>query len=168
MAGVNTGGGSQTEELLVFILYRKDPDAFIHLAKQVLEIICTQVGIKVDHVIPVLRIPKTTSGKIQRAQLVNAYLDGKFDSLLAKVTLKISSSETIENDLVIAQLSAICKEFVGERTITVDDNLFEIGISSLTLTEIVLALDEHYPGKIDINNLFDYPTIRELADYIRN
>ena len=78
------------------------------------------------------------------------------------------SSETVENDLVIAQLSTICKEFVGEYTITADDNLFEIGISSLTLTEIVLALDEHYPGKIDINNLFDYPTIRELADYIRH
>jgi acyl-CoA synthetase (AMP-forming)/AMP-acid ligase II/acyl carrier protein len=167
VAGVNTEE-SQTEELLVFILYRKDPDAFIHLVKQVLEIIGTQVGIKIDHVIPVSRIPKTTSGKIQRAQLVTAYLDGKFDSLLAKVRPKISSPETVENDLVIAQLSAICKEFVGEYTITADDNLFEIGISSLTLTEIVLALDEHYPGKIDINNLFDYPTIRELADYIRH
>jgi acyl-CoA synthetase (AMP-forming)/AMP-acid ligase II/acyl carrier protein len=167
VAGVNTRK-SQTEELLVFILYRKDPDAFIHLAEQVLEIIGSQVGIKIDHVIPVSHIPKTTSGKIQRAQLVDAYLDGKFDSLLAKVTPKISTDETVGDDLVIAELSAICKEFAGGRIITADDNLFEIGISSLTLTEIVLALDERYPGKVDINNLFDYPTIRELAEYIRD
>jgi acyl carrier protein len=35
------------------------------------------------------------------------------------------------------------------------------------LTEIVLALDEQYPGKVDINDLFDYPTIRELSEFVR-
>ena len=48
-----------------------------------------------------------------------------------------------------------------------DDNLFEVGVSSLTLTEIVLAVEEKHPGKVDISDLFDYPTIRELADFIR-
>ena len=43
---------------------------------------------------------------------------------------------------------------------------FEVGISSLTLTEIILALEERYPGKVDINDLFEYPTIRELAGFI--
>ena len=167
VAGVNTRK-SQTEELLVFILYRKNPDAFTYLAEQVREIIGSQVGIKIDHIIPVSRIPKTTSGKIQRAQLVNAYLDGEFDSLLSKATPEMPTNEAVGDDLVVAQLSAICREFAGDRIITADDNLFEIGISSLTLTEIVLALDEHYPGKIDINDFFDYPTIRELAEYIRH
>jgi acyl carrier protein len=45
--------------------------------------------------------------------------------------------------------------------------LFEVGVTSLTLTEIVLAVDERYPGKLDISDLFDYPTIRELASFIR-
>jgi acyl carrier protein len=44
--------------------------------------------------------------------------------------------------------------------------LFEVGISSLTLTEIMLAVEEKHPGKIDINDLFDHPTIRELAAFL--
>ncbi len=67
---------------------------------------------------------------------------------------------------MIAQLIAICREFAQDRTVGPDDNLFEVGFSSLTLTEIILALEEKYPGKVDINDLFDYPTIRELATFI--
>ena len=38
---------------------------------------------------------------------------------------------------------------------------------SLSLTEITLAVDGRYPGKVDISDLFDHPTIREIADIIR-
>ena len=36
----------------------------------------------------------------------------------------------------------------------------------MTLTEIMLAIDEKLPGRIDVNDLFDYPTIRQLAGFI--
>jgi hypothetical protein len=32
---------------------------------------------------------------------------------------------------------------------------------------MVLAIDERYPGKLDISDLFDYPTLREVADFLR-
>jgi len=67
---------------------------------------------------------------------------------------------------LLAELEAICREFAKDRTIGVDDNLFEVGVSSLTLTEIVLAIDEKHPGKIDISDLFDYPTLREIAVFM--
>ena len=40
-------------------------------------------------------------------------------------------------------------------------------MSSLTLTEIVLAIDERYPGKLDVSDLFDYPTLRAIAAFLR-
>ena len=166
VAGVNTGH-SQTEQLLVFVLYRKDPDSFIHLAGQVRAIIGSHVGIEVDHVIPVSRIPKTTSGKIQRIHLTDAYLDGEFDSVLLKVEPELPDAEAVDDDPVLAQLLALCREFARDLAVGPDDNLFEVGLSSLTLTEIILALDEQYPGKVDINDLFDYPTIRELSEFVR-
>ena len=52
------------------------------------------------------------------------------------------------------------------RHIGADDNLFEVGISSLTLTKIMLAVEEKHPDEIDINDLFDHPTIRELAAFM--
>ncbi|MEE8427087.1 MAG: acyl carrier protein, partial [Woeseiaceae bacterium] len=59
------------------------------------------------------------------------------------------------------------REFSKERRIGPDDNLFEVGVSSLTLTEITLAIDERYPGKLDISDLFDHPTLREIAAFLR-
>jgi acyl carrier protein len=162
-----TPTGSGTEELLAFILYRQDLDEFAPLADQVRNIIGEHVGLEVDHVIPISRIPKTTSGKVQRAHLLRDYLDGEFNELLAEMTPTAEAAEGADDDPLVAELEGICREFSKERRIGPDDNLFEVGVSSLTLTEIVLAIDERYPGKLDISDLFDYPTLREVAAFLR-
>jgi acyl-CoA synthetase (AMP-forming)/AMP-acid ligase II/acyl carrier protein len=158
--------GHQTEELLVFVLYRQDMDAFPALADAVRTIIGEQTGLEVDHVIPVSRIPKTTSGKVQRVHLLRDYQDGAFSDLVEQLA-PVAVEAATDDDALVAELEIICREFAKERTIGPDDNLFEVGVSSLTLTEIVLAIDERYPGKLDISDLFDYPTLREVADFLR-
>ena len=162
-----TPTGRGTEELLAFILYRQDLEAFAGLADQVRNIIGEHVGLEVDHVIPVSRIPKTTSGKVQRAHLLRDYLDGEFAELLSEMAPTEDASDEVDADPLVAELEIICREFSKERKIGADDNLFEVGVSSLTLTEIVLAIDERYPGKLDISDLFDYPTLREVAAFLR-
>ena len=162
-----TPKGEQTESLICFILFRKDINAFRPLADEVHKRLGERVGIEVDHVIPVPRIPKTTSGKVQRAHLLRDYLEGEFDDVLGK--LKPAEDDVAEDDdPLVAELVGICREFSKERVIGPDDNLFEVGVSSLTLTEITLAIDERYPGKLDISDLFDYPTLRQIADFMRS
>jgi acyl-CoA synthetase (AMP-forming)/AMP-acid ligase II/acyl carrier protein len=162
-----TPTGSGTEELLAFILYRQDLDGFAPLADQVRKIIGEHVGLEVDHVIPISRIPKTTSGKVQRAHLLRDYLDGEFNDLLVEISPATEAAGEGDDDPLVAELEGICREFSKERKIGPEDNLFEVGVSSLTLTEIVLAIDERYPGKLDISDLFDYPTLREVAAFLR-
>jgi len=161
---------SQVEELLVFVLYRQDLSSFRRLAIQVRDVVGSQAGLEVDHVIPVNRIPKTTSGKVQRAKLAAAYLDGEFDSALKELSALALAVDDAEVDAagnsLVADLLAICAEFSRDRKIGIDDNLFEVGISSLTLTEIMLAVEEKYPGKVEMNDLFDHPTIGELAIFL--
>jgi acyl-CoA synthetase (AMP-forming)/AMP-acid ligase II/acyl carrier protein len=166
VAGATPSRG-QTEELLVFILYRQDLESFVTIAEQVRSVIGEHVGLEVDYVLPVPRIPKTTSGKVQRAHLLNAYLDGEYDDLIASLAPHFDASEDLDDDPLVAEFEAICREFSKDRKIGPDDNLFEVGVSSLTLTEIVLAIDEKYPGKFDISDLFDYPTLRDIADFMR-
>lgn len=166
VAGANPSG-KQTEELLVFVLHRQDLDAFVSLADQVRNIVGEHAGLEVDHVIPVARIPKTTSGKVQRVQLLNAYFDGEYAELLAEMSPAAATDGALDDDLLVAELEQICREFSKERVIGPDDNLFEVGVSSLTLTEIVLAIEEKHPGKLDISDLFDYPTLRKIAEFMR-
>jgi acyl-CoA synthetase (AMP-forming)/AMP-acid ligase II/acyl carrier protein len=162
VAGATPKDG-QTEELIAFILHRQGLEDFVPIAGQVRDLIGVQIGLEVDKVIPVTRIPKTTSGKVQRARLLEAYFGGEFDTVLEQLAPAHGEGATTDSDPLVAQLELICREFSKDRKIGPDDNLFEVGVSSLTLTEIVLAIDEKYPGKLDISDLFDYPTLREIA-----
>ena len=103
---------------------------------------------------------------MQRVKLLDEYLDGGFDAVLQEMVPAAEAAPT-DADPLVAELEVICREFSKELTIGPDDNLFEVGVSSLTLTEIVLAIDERHPGKLDISDLFDYPTLREVADFLR-
>ena len=162
-----TPTSSQTEELLAFILFRQDVGSFRQIADDVRAIVGEHTGLEIDHVIPVSRIPKTTSGKVQRSHLANAYMEGDFQDLVAELSQHTDSQDELDDDPLVRELELICREFSKDRIIGPDDNLFEVGVSSLTLTEIVLAVEEKHPGKLDISDLFDYPTIRELADFMR-
>ncbi len=166
VAGATPKGG-QTEELVAFILYRQDLDAFKPMIDAVRDVVGEQTGIAVDTVIPVPRIPKTTSGKVQRGKLLEAYFDGEFDAVLGELRPTEVAEESVDEDPLVAELEQICREVAKDRKISADDNLFEVGVSSLTLTEVVLAIDEKYPGKLDISDLFDYPTLREIAAFLQ-
>ena len=166
VAGANPSG-KQTEEILVFVLHRKDLESFAPLAEQVRDVVGEHAGLEVDYVIPVARIPKTTSGKVQRVQLLNAYFDGEYTDVLDQLAPRDVMPDTLDEDPLVAELELVCREFSKDRVIGPDDNLFEVGVSSLTLTEIVLAIEEKHPGKLDISDLFDYPTLREIAEFMR-
>ncbi len=166
VAGATPKGG-QTEELIAFILYRQAMEDFLPMIAQVRDLIGEQTGLEVDKVIPVARIPKTTSGKVQRAKLLQAYFDGEFDEVLGELQPPASSESDADEDPLVAELELICREFAKDRQIGPDDNLFEVGVSSLTLTEIVLAIDEKHPGQLDISDLFDHPTLREIAVFMK-
>ena len=166
VAGATPKGG-QTEELIAFILYRQSLDKFTPMIAAVRDVVGEQTGLEIDNVIPVTRIPKTTSGKVQRSKLLQAYFDGDFDDVLLELRPEEAATIATDADPLVAELEIICSEFAKDRTIGPDDNLFEVGVSSLTLTEIVLAIDEKHPGKLDISDLFDYPTLREIAVFIR-
>ena len=149
------------------MLFRQDAEAFRPLIDQVRDIVGEHASLDVDTVIPVARIPKTTSGKVQRAKLLDAYFDGEFDAVLAELAPQADADETYDDDPLVAELEQICRDVSKDRKISADDNLFEVGVSSLTLTEVVLAIDERYPGKLDISDLFDYPTLREIAAFLK-
>ena len=174
---VATGARKATsleDEVIIFILYRGEIEAFIPLAKTARKIINEATGIEVHQVIPVKRIPKTTSGKVQRHLLNKEYISGNYDSLIKEIsTIMNTESDAKANTTTQTgsnldnQILDICNSVVEDKTISLDDNLFEIGISSLALAEIHEGIDEAFPGKVDIADLFDNPTVRELSSFLQ-
>jgi acyl-CoA synthetase (AMP-forming)/AMP-acid ligase II/acyl carrier protein len=161
--------GAQTEQLVVFVLHRGDMQDFLPTATQVSRLINENTGLEVAEVIPVKRIPKTTSGKIQRHLLEESYVQGEFDAQLAELrTLREAQRgpESASRSAIEDQLKAICDAALEGKRVDLHDNLFEIGASSLKLIEIHESIDREYPGLVDLTELFDFPTIAELAQHL--
>ena len=161
--------GETTEQLVVFVLHRSDMKDFLPVANQVARLINENTGVEVGEVVPVKRIPKTTSGKIQRHLLEESYVQGEFDAELAELASlreaqrgpAASSRSALED-----QLKTIVDAALEGKRVDLHDNLFEIGASSLKLIEIHENIDRDYPGLVDLTELFDFPTIAELAQHL--
>jgi acyl-CoA synthetase (AMP-forming)/AMP-acid ligase II/acyl carrier protein len=161
--------GAETEQLMLFILHRGAMEDFLPLATQAARLINEQTGLEVAQVVPVKRIPKTTSGKVQRHLLEQSYVDGEFDAdLKALATLREAQRgpETASRSVIEEKLRTICDAALGGKRVDVNDNLFELGASSLKLIEIHERIDREYPGQVDLTELFDFPTIAELAQHL--
>ena len=161
--------GSQGEELVMFVLHRGSMAEFLPTANAVSRLVNEHTGLEVAQVIPAKRIPKTTSGKVQRHLLEQAYVDDEFDADLSELKALRESRDGPEHAAsagLEARLQALCEAALPGKRIDVNDNLFEIGASSLKLIEIHESVDRDFPGLIDLTELFDHPTIAQLAKHL--
>ncbi len=162
--------GEDLERLVLFVLHRGVLEEFVPLAAAAARLVSEQTGLEVAEVVPVKRIPKTTSGKIERYRLAQSYAEGQFDAELKELaalraTLRAAGSAT--GGQIEAMLKTICESALGGRRVDVHDNLFELGASSLKLIEIHEQIEREYPGQLDLTELFDYPTIAQLAQHLQ-
>jgi acyl-CoA synthetase (AMP-forming)/AMP-acid ligase II len=179
-AGIEPGKGAacgarpdnaSADEVLVFVLHRGNESDFMPIARAVRKAVNEFVGIPVDHVIPVTRIPKTTSGKIQRFKLAESYLNGEFSEVLEALRRLSHDSGAAHEEThgdIERNLKDICDMFLKDRPIGLHDNIFELGTSSLTLAQIYERIEVIYPGQIEVTDFFDYPTIAKLAEYLES
>ena len=168
-AGVR-GKGASTDDLIIFVLHRMDMKEFMPIAAQVTRLVNEHTGLEVAHVVPVKRVPKTTSGKIQRGLLADDYVNGEFAAEMTEIAALRAAADAAggaktTSGEIEKRIKDICDAAL-ERNIDVNDNLFEIGASSLKLIEIHEQIDRVYVGMVDLTELFDYPTIAELSHHL--
>jgi hypothetical protein len=159
-----------TDDVLVFLL-TKDDDlaAFATQARKVKRVVNERTGIPVAAVIPVRQFPKTTSGKVQRFALARDYETGRFDEFLARLKAHEGAhpeGHGIAGNSLEESLLAICQAAMPTRKLTPDDNLFELGTGSLTLAQIYEKIEAKYPGRLEVTDFFEYPTVRAMAGYL--
>lgn len=162
---------TQTEEIVIYVLYKKKLEEFIPLADKIKKHIREKMGLIVEKVIPIKKIPKTTSGKVQRYKLADLCEAEYINTYTALQELKMSidsrkTSETIINDIE-QNVTKICNDILSINKIAVNENLYELGLNSLKITSLADALHEKFDIEIPINDMFALSSINELAQYIK-
>lgn len=156
---------AESDQLVVFVLHRGEIAGFLPIAQQVARRLAEHAGLEVAAVVPVKRIPKTTSGKVQRHLLEAEYLAGANAADLAALrTLGAQHGVTLDgSNPLIDELQALSAAALDGRRIDVHESLFDAGVSSMKLMALHESIEQRWPGLLDITDIFDNPSIAELA-----
>lgn len=160
------------EDLVIFVLHRGELSGFVPMARELRRVINQQTGLEVAQVLPTMQIPKTTSGKLQRHALAREYEQGGFDEVIAALAPLLDGPDEVGMADVEAtggtagKLKEICDRLIPEKHVTVETDLLRINLNSLTLARLHEAIDREFPGRVDVTDLFDYPTVGKLAEFL--
>lgn len=100
------------------------------------------------------KFPLTANGKIDRKSLPSPVI-------ASGVKAFASPENKVEKELV-----ELWMEMLGGREIGIDDNFFDIGGNSLKVISLMGKIGKSYPGEITVADIYNHPTVRELAAII--
>ncbi len=155
-----TNGG---EIIGVFVVWRRDSETFLPLAQELRRVMLQKTGVTIGPVIPVARIPKTTSGKRKRYELARRYHEGEFtpvQQVAPVVTVPQAGS-------VEAQLLDILHRQLGVTGIGVEDNLSHFGLNSLKLPPLHDEVEQLFPGLVKLTDYYRFANIAAMSAWIR-
>ncbi|MEE6145463.1 condensation domain-containing protein [Bacillus cereus] len=162
-----------TDELILFILYKGKIRSFIPLLHQAKQIIQEMFAIPVKNIIPIKKIPKTTSGKVRRLFLAQCYREGMYTLLLEEIKKEQNGLELIDNiqvesiDYVERKMQSLWEKVFDKTILRPTDNFFEIGGDSLKANLLNSMIEESFNLYIPINKLFEAPTIIGMSKVIK-
>ena len=138
------------------------PEALIKAIRQAVAEACQQAPSVVVLLNPGA-LPKTSSGKVQRAACAIRHADGSLDSYAQFAGQPGQASEVaLESDLQ-QQIAAIWCEQLQLAHVAGDDHFFLLGGNSITATQVVARLRESLGLELSLRLLFEAPTLAAFA-----
>ncbi|MED1784018.1 edeine biosynthesis hybrid PKS-NRPS EdeI [Brevibacillus fortis] len=101
--------------------------------------------------------PLTPNGKLDRKSLPEP------DALNDNPTEYQAPATRLEE-----QVADIWREVLKREMVGMQDNFFHIGGTSLLLVQVHAKLEQLYPGRVRIADLFAHPTLSSLTNFLRN
>lgn len=164
----------KAEKLAVFVMFKKPVEQFCFLVEKIKEVIFDRLRITAEEVIPIKKIPKTTSGKIKYYQLQQQFLNGEFDKTLEEINAFFTINDGQKDNKSIRtkdQVSSILKEILNLKEIDPNEDLFDLGVNSMVATKLIAQIQNDHGIELSLHELFghvDFETfnIKAIAAYI--
>jgi len=158
---------SEAEEVLVFVLFKKEFNLFLSLSDLIRRQLLAEAGLPVDQVVPVKKIPKTTSGKIQHYKLIELYLMGEYTAVLDTLQGHISGGGPafVANDSLEAAVEMVCRRWWPD--LSWDGDFWAFGMNSLQLIRFAEEIRKWSGREVTVADLYVYSCPRQLLEYLR-
>ncbi|WP_217558585.1 non-ribosomal peptide synthetase [Paenibacillus sp. GbtcB18] len=171
---------TKRDAIAVFIQHRGKTGGFVPLMAEVKKLLNGSAGLDVAFVVPVRRIPKTTSGKIQRYVLAEALREGEFAEALAELTeletaaalersdaaggvalrgdIGLEPASETEEQILSIWREVLKKDYIGRK-----DGFLEQGGNSLKAAYAAARLQEAFGVELTLTELFLNDSVSSLA-----
>ncbi|WEX14102.1 non-ribosomal peptide synthetase [Pseudomonas sp. G11] len=111
-------------------------------------------------------LPKTSSGKLQRAACAVRHADGSLDSYAQFPDLHAPAPNAAQGAELQRRIAAIWCEQLHVASVAADDHFFLLGGNSITATQVVARLREDLGLELNLRMLFEAPTLEGFAAHI--
>ncbi|MBY8971156.1 non-ribosomal peptide synthetase [Pseudomonas sp. P867] len=138
------------------------PEALIKAIRQAVAESCQQAPSVVVLLNPGA-LPKTSSGKVQRAACAIRHADGSLDSYAQFPGVQEAASGAALASDVQQQIAAIWCEQLQLPSVAADDHFFLLGGNSISATQVVARLRETLGLELNLRLLFEAPTLSAFA-----
>ncbi|MBC9795258.1 beta-ketoacyl synthase N-terminal-like domain-containing protein [Sinomicrobium weinanense] len=168
------------EDIVLFVLFKRKAPDFLPLLKKLKKHITTAVGIEVAHMIPVRKIPKTTSGKIKRVAMAEEFISGTYEGVLQelRILLEEELQETViandNNTYTYLETYTWIRHWLSKRLqlpveeITATKSFEELGMTSLIAVEFSRAIETDLGLKTNPTIAWNFPDMQSLAKGLCN
>ncbi|BCN28796.1 AMP-binding protein [Anaeromicropila herbilytica] len=153
------------EVVVLFPEYSGNLEEFVTISNEIKRHVSSRTGLELKYVLPLEKIPKTASGKVQRFKLKNMFLDREFDEIqlqLEKIkSMQIRSEISGAENELQEKILDIFLQVLGVEQLGIDDNFFDYGGNSLNVLYVLSKLNA---AGIQIHTKYflEHPTIREI------
>lgn len=155
------------DEIIAFVLYRGALNNFISIKNECEKVISEQAGINLDYVIPVKKIPKTTSGKVQRYKLLMEFLNNEYRDIIDQIRkLDYENSDkiiTTPNCEIEEKILQCWKKILKREDVGVSDDFFVLGGNSLKAGQLLMILQEDLGLTFTFEEIYQFRTIKEIS-----
>lgn len=164
----------EKEEMIIFVQYRKKIEQFLPIIEDIKHHISNKIGQSVNYVIPVMSIPRTTSGKLQRYKLAQKYISGEFDDVISNIEILMRNQFNTENceekDIprngTEVWMKEIWSEILDGKEFNLNNNFFNLGGDSLKMMKVITEIQKRYGLEISVHDFVKLENIRELSNFI--
>ena len=158
------------DDVLIFVYFQEDVNSFIPLCKSIQEHISARADLSAAHIIPINKIPKTSSGKIQRYILSNNYILGEYDETITLINeLKEETEDYIAPEGTVEQeLAYLWTEVLRVERVSRDSQFFALGGNSLKAKMLCSRIERDMKMKVSIRDIFLFPKLISMAERLVN
>ncbi|ACU60866.1 non-ribosomal peptide synthetase [Chitinophaga pinensis] len=155
----------KNDALVLFILHKGALEPFAELAAAAQKRILEATGLGVESFVPIKKVPKTTSGKVQHFRLIEQFRSGYWDKTLAELKA-LSAPASAAVGATAEVIAAAWLEVSGQQLTNPQQSMLDASLNSLLIMRFIAIVSEKLSRKLTIKDFFEHPTVAALEAFL--